>query len=429
MRHRVRASRRGAVAGLVLWSLFASGSARAAEADCPAPGSLRWSGTARPDPACGEAGIAPSRPPEAAPRPRPEIGRLPAGAVASLPPALGGEALLALPVARPGARPPPVELGPGARVAESYWSALLCAVVARVVGAAAATPEELVPHLPEGALRTPHSLYRTAAAGAEARATGRQDPYRPLQWALDELGIEKAWGRGSGSRVRIAVLDSAPDGEHPDLGALRLAPLEAGPGTGAALHGTLVAALLAATPGNGIGIAGIAPEAEVVAVPVCTPEPGAAADRCRLFDTLRGLDAAFELGARLVNLSLVGPAHPLLERALVRLDELGVVAVAAAGNEGGEAPRYPAAVGPVLAVAARDRTARADSRSNRGPWVDLEAPGVEILSAVPGGGYAFGEGSSLAATHVTGVLGLLVSAGVEPREAPVSYTHLTLPTN
>jgi len=387
----------------------------AAEPGCPRPGSL----AASPDPvgaSCAEAGILPS---EAAARgvaQSPELTRLPRPALPPLPATLAGEALLALPVSGPGATPPPFELGAGAQVAESYWSPLLCAVVARIVGDASARPDELVPDVPEGGRVTAHHLYRTAAADLPGAAEARADPYRRLQWALDELAVEEAWDIGAGAGVRIAVLDSTPDAAHPDLGRIRVAPLEGGPPPEPALHGTLVAALIAASAGNGVGIAGLAPAAEVVAIPVCTPEPGAAADRCRLFDTLRGLDAAWDLRAGAINLSLVGPPNPLLAGALRRLDALGVLVVAAAGNEPDAGPRYPAAVGPVLAVSARDRVGRADPRASLGPWVDLEAPGVEILSAVPGGGYAFGDGSSLAAAHVTGVVGLLLSTGASPTE-------------
>jgi subtilisin family serine protease len=65
-------------------------------------------------------------------------------------------------------------------------------------------------------------------------------------------------------------------------------------------------------------------------------------------DLLRGLDEAWKQGARVVNLALVGPPDPVLERAVDRMRDLGVLLVAAAGNDGRTGARYPAAYPSVL---------------------------------------------------------------------------------
>jgi len=117
-----------------------------------------------------------------------------------------------------------------------------------------------------------------------------------------------------------------------------------------------------------------------------------------------------------VNLSLVGPANPLLERSMARLEQLGVLVVAAAGNEGTDEPRYPAAYPTVIGVGAADRERRAYARSNRGLSAEIYAPGVEILSSVPGDAFAFGSGTSFAAANVSGVLSLLLGSGATPAE-------------
>jgi thermitase len=100
-----------------------------------------------------------------------------------------------------------------------------------------------------------------------------------------------------------------------------------------------------------------------------------------------------------------------------RLDELGVLVVASAGNEGTDTPRYPAAYPSVIGVGAFDRDRRVSERSNTGISAELLAPGVEVLSAVPGSAFAFGNGTSFASAHVAGVLGVLIGAGVEPAAA------------
>jgi subtilisin family serine protease len=122
---------------------------------------------------------------------------------------------------------------------------------------------------------------------------------------------------------------------------------------------------------------------------------------------LTGLDVAWGERAQIVNVSLVGPANRALERAVRRLDTLGVAIVAASGNRASATPAYPAAYPWVIGVAATDRERQL---APTGPIVDLTAPGVEIVSTAANGGYAFASGSSLAAAHASGALALLTSA-------------------
>jgi hypothetical protein len=332
------------------------------------------------------------------------------------------EVLLVLPKGPDGAVPTDFELGPGARVATSFWSPVLCATLARVVGPPGAPPDALVTRLPESAVLAKNEVYVTAAPEvrpAPEPGVGKAgDPYRPLQYALDRAGVADARSVTDGTGVTVAVLDSAPALPHRDLEAVAVAPDVSGSTRPPGLHGTLLAGILDATEGNDFGIAGVAPGASLVSVPVCTPEGAASArDRCWLFDLLRGLDVAWSREAQVVNLSLVGPSNPLLERAVARLDSLGVVTVAAAGNGGSTVPRYPAAYPTVVGVAAVDRDGRLWSRSNRGLSAEIAAPGVGILSTAPGDSFVFGDGSSLAAAQVSGILALLTSVSGDPQAA------------
>jgi subtilisin family serine protease len=104
-----------------------------------------------------------------------------------------------------------------------------------------------------------------------------------------------------------------------------------------------------------------------------------------------------------------------------RLDQLGVVLVAAVGNEGLDVPRYPAAYPSVIGVGAVDSKGRVYPRGNRGPAVEVLAPGVEIVSTVPGDTFAFGDGTSLAAANVTGVLALAIAASGDPLAARTAF--------
>jgi thermitase len=294
---------------------------------------------------------------------------------------------------------------------------VLCATVARVVGPPGASLAELVPRVPTGGTVAPHDRYRTAGItlrSAPEAPEPEPDPYRRLQHGLDRAGAEAAWRVARGAGVRVALLDSAPEAGHRDLAAIRLEPIPGGPASAPATHGTLLAGVMRAVAQNGFGIAGLAPAAEVVAIPVCTPAGAAASDECALYDLLRGVDRAFEAEAAVVNLSLVGPANALLERGMARLETLGVLVVAAAGNEGVSEPRYPAAYASVIGVGAIGADGAPFARGNRGPSAEIAAPGVEVLSTVPGDAFAFGDGTSLAAAHVSAALALLVSAGAEP---------------
>lgn len=334
------------------------------------------------------------------------------------------EALLVLPKGPDGKVPTDFELAAGASVTSSYFSPVLCATVVHVSGPPGLDPAALVTRAPDEAVTVPNDVY--TGAQAELRplaepATG-DDPYRPLQWGLERSGAARAWPTSDGHGARVALLDSAPDAGHRDLAGVRLAPLPDTPGPAApGTHGTLMAGVVRAVARNGFGIAGIAPGADLVGIPVCRPRGASASDECRLFELLRGVDVAWGQGAQLLNLSLVGPPNRLLRKAMDRMDELGVVVVAAAGNEGTAEPRYPAAYPSVIGVGAVDRNGAPYARGNRGASVEILAPGVEILSTVPGGSFAFGDGTSLAAAHASGVLALAIAASGDPRAARAAF--------
>ena len=337
------------------------------------------------------------------------------------------EALLALPKGGGGKLPSDFELGDGAEIAESFFSPVICATVARVTGPPGATLAELVTVVPESSVVVANDVY--ASAAGEIRplpdASDRPDPYSSLQYGLAISGVREARGLSSGQGVRVALLDSAPETQHTDLSATRIQTVEdfssADSSSESGVHGTLMAGVLGAVEGNGFGIAGVAPNSELVSIPVCTPE-GPAGGRCTIYRLLRGLDLAYQAETQIVNLSLSGPPNPLLERGVARLEQLGMVVVAAAGNEGTDDKRYPAAYPSVIGVGAMDRSGEAFVLSNSGSWVEIYAPGVEVLSTIPGDAFAFGNGTSLAAAHVTGALAVLTSVtGGDPRAARAEF--------
>jgi subtilisin family serine protease len=108
-------------------------------------------------------------------------------------------------------------------------------------------------------------------------------------------------------------------------------------------------------------------------------------------------------------MSFTGPQDPLLERMIKAAAEKGVVVIAAAGNEGPKAPPvYPAAYPDVIAVTATDEKDKLYGKANRGAYVFIAAPGVDIVAPGLKGSYGISSGTSMAAAHVSGVVALLM---------------------
>jgi len=256
----------------------------------------------------------------------------------------------------------------------------------------------------------------TAAATPSAKdAAPYNDPLYDLQTNLTTLGIARAHERTQGAGVHIALIDTAVDANHPDLhGRIAHAQsfVEAQASSGTSLrHGTAVAGVIAAVANNHIGIVGIAPLAQLEVFAGCwqlAPDSDAAA--CNTFTLARALAAALASGASLVNLSLAGPADPLLEALVQAGLRRGITFVGAAA--GTEAP-FPTAIPGVI-------TASGTEQSPRGA---LLAPAQHVLTLRPGGEYDFESGSSVAAAEVTGVIALLMSAS-PTRLTPSAITSL-----
>lgn len=232
----------------------------------------------------------------------------------------------------------------------------------------------------------------------EFRAMGHDDPLFPLQpaareWHLAELH-EVATGRG----VRVAVIDSGVQADHPDL-AQQIEQREdfaTGHSDGAESHGTAVAGIIAARADNHVGIAGVAPQARVLAFRACWE--GSDATRCSSLGLSLALNAAIERGAHIINLSLGGPPDPLVQRLVEAAVARGTAVVAAARKElsGGG---FPASLRGVVAVS--------DEPLERGSAIRT-APGTDALATLPVSRWGAVSGSSYAAAHVSGLLALLM---------------------
>jgi len=206
------------------------------------------------------------------------------------------------------------------------------------------------------------------------------------------------------------VLDTGFDLLHPDLVSVwRATAATAGLNVLTnPEHGTEVAGVLAALGDNAYGIAGVNKKwADLLLVKVFGDVPASPATDA---DILEGIDIGVRAGARVVNMSFGGPQYdPLLCEAMER--SMNVLFVAAAGNSGDTIPNYPAACAGanVLSVGSTNSADRIASDSSRGSWVDVAAPGVDVLTTEPGSLFTIVSGTSFAAPHVAGVASMLLA--------------------
>ncbi|MEV7606988.1 S8 family serine peptidase [Paenarthrobacter sp. NPDC089322] len=270
------------------------------------------------------------------------------------------------------------------------------------------------------------------------------DSWRDKEYWLKEAGITNAWQVSKGAGVKVAVIDSGIDGEHPDLKGVVVGGTDVS-GAGApngqksigakTEHGTLVATMLAgrghttptASPsasaapvvpttvppaGGPDGIVGVAPEAQILAVSTWlgSPNPGGKTDQEQIPDAVRW---AVDNGAKVINISLgsTSPVWPQSwDAAFLYAEQKDVVIVAAAGNRVGGNVQVgaPATIPGVLTVAGLDGEGRASvDSSSQGISIGVAAPAENLVGGVPGGGYAEWAGTSGAAPIVSGVAALI----------------------
>ncbi len=269
-------------------------------------------------------------------------------------------------------------------------------------------------------------------------ALDAEDPRRSQLWWFDVLGVEEAWDTSQGEGVVIAVIDTGSQLDHPDLVDQYAAAAdgtigrdfidEDGVPSDPNGHGTLVAGLAAAAANNGEGVAGVAPAARILPVRVLDAD-----GRGRAGTVDEGVRWAVDNGADVVNLSLEveetagGPDAVLTapNAAIEYAWERGVVVVAATGNSGAGASGYPEG-SPVLLVGATDREDELATFSDADRLDAVMAPGVDMVSTwcrpVEGGcdpeaQYGIGDGTSFAAPIASGVVALLLGAGLDHEQA------------
>lgn len=217
-------------------------------------------------------------------------------------------------------------------------------------------------------------------------------------WRLADLH-RIATGRG----INIAIIDSKIDVGHPDLAGQFSANQDFVPDRVVAseAHGTGVAGIVGAKAGNGIGIAGIAPDARMMALRACW-QTGPGPTLCNSLSLARAMQYAIERGAGVINLSLAGPADPLLQR-LVAIAVSRNISVVAAFDPSLPQGGFPASLPGVIAVA--------DESLQSLPARVYGAPGRDVPTTQPGGKWYLVNGSSYAVAHVSGLIALVREEG------------------
>ncbi len=257
---------------------------------------------------------------------------------------------------------------------------------------------------------------RYAHLGVVKRTAGAPDPLRNRQWALTAIELARAQQRkhfNPAAEVKIGVIDTGVDADHPDLQAARITQQQFTRGRlrDKDGHGTHVIGTIAAVANNRLGICGVTQSKQLTSLKVLDP-----------FDLrgyFRALRYAIQQRIQVLNISLQGPATATEQQLIRKAIRRGMVVVAAMGNGGSAQRSYPAAYRNVIAVGATTPADQLWRKSNRGAHIDLVAPGTGILSTVPR--YATRrahqtlydaegwDGTSMAAALVTGCVALCLA--------------------
>jgi type VII secretion-associated serine protease mycosin len=241
-------------------------------------------------------------------------------------------------------------------------------------------------------------------------------------WVLVRFGLGRLPANVDGRGVTVAVLDSGVQANHPALqGRIRddgRDLLEAGGSTRGREdcrgHGTAVASLIAGNPRS--GFRGIAPGARILPIRVNETIGGEAQDGRKTDDAkiAAGINWAIDHGADVINISFAylgadadPDKHQIFADAIQRAVDKNIVVVAAVGNEPDATDSFPANQPGVLGVAAINHDGTRWDKSTTGGYVDVSAPGSQVLAGWPNGIYTQLQGTSFAAPIVAGTVALL----------------------
>ncbi len=231
-----------------------------------------------------------------------------------------------------------------------------------------------------------------------------------LPWGVKRINADLVWEVTTGSMVRVAILDTGIDLDHPDLcenikGGINALKPHKGPDDKNG-HGTHLAGIVAAVD-NDFGVIGIGPEISLYAVKVLNKKGTG-----WLSDLIEALDWCIDNRMQVLNMSFgTLEENQSFHDAIIKVHQAGITMVASAGNNGEDSGliEYPALYPETIAVSAVDQGDNFAPFSSYGPQIDLTAPGVDIDSTYKKAFYQTLSGTSMSAAHVTGTVALLLT--------------------
>lgn len=251
-----------------------------------------------------------------------------------------------------------------------------------------------------------------------AATTVDKTPSSSLPWGIRRIGASEAWSTSTGHSIRIGVIDTGADFNHPDLrsslsrGINLLNP--ASPPNDDNGHGTHIAGTIAASGGSK-GMMGVAPRALIYPVKAFDHNGSA-----YVSDIVMGIDWCVQNRMHIINMSFgMKSKSQALLNTVRKAYNSGVVVVASSGNDKkSNGADYPARYPYTISVGAIGRNGKIAPFSNRGSRIDIYAPGEMIKSCWLGSGYKEMNGTSMATSHVSGAIALLLAQrpGLSPAE-------------
>ena len=241
--------------------------------------------------------------------------------------------------------------------------------------------------------------------------------YATRQWAPQLTGAESAWAITTGDAgVTIAITDTGVDGTHPDLGGKVIAgydtynniPISAGADSSVYYHGTHCAGIAAAVGNNTQGIAGVAWGSKIMSIKMCKDVSNYSASWS---DMAEAFIWAADNGADIISCSFGGKYYSQAMKDAIdyAVIDMGCAMFASMGNTAVNEIHYPAGYQSVIAIGATDAHDEIASFSTPGDHMSVCAPGVEIYSTIPGGGYDYAGGTSMACPFAAGAAALILS--------------------